>query len=129
MPYAQKTVEFFSKNKSFRIAVSSGGPRNEVILKLKRASLYSFFPVIVSGNDVKRGKLFSDIYLLTVKKLGLEPQECLALEDTQYGLESAKSAGLTCFVIPSEFSKKQDFSKADKIFFSLKEIVEAFIHV
>ncbi|MDI6591795.1 MAG: hypothetical protein QME61_02585 [Patescibacteria group bacterium] len=53
----------------------------------------------------------------------MEPKECLAFEDTQYGIESAKSAGLTCFAIPSEFSKKQDLSKADKIFKTLKEAI------
>jgi beta-phosphoglucomutase-like phosphatase (HAD superfamily) len=64
--------------------------------------------------------------LLATKKLGLKPKECLAFEDTQYGLESAKSAGLICFAIPNKFSKNQDFSKADKIFKNLKEVIEHF---
>ena len=124
MSYAKETVEFFVKNKSFKIAVASGGPKDEVILKLKRTNLYNFFPVVVTGSEVKRGKPYPDIYLFCAKKLGLEPKNCLALEDTQYGVESAKSAGLFCFAIPNEYSLKQDFSKADKIFKSLKEVVD-----
>ena len=124
MPYTREAAEFFTKNNKIKLGLASGGPRDEVILKLKRTNLYFFFPVIVSGSDVKRGKPYPDIYLLTAKKLGIEPKKCLALEDTQYGVESAKSAGLFCFAIPNEYSLKQDFSKADKIFKSLKEVVD-----
>jgi len=106
------------------VGLASGGPKDEIILKLKRVNLYYLFPVITSASEVKRGKPFPDIYLLSAERLGLKTEECLALEDTQYGLESAKSAGMTCFAIPSEFSIKQDFSRADKIFNSLEEVVE-----
>ena len=61
-----------------------------------------------------------------IKKLGLKPSECLAFEDTQYGLQSAKDAGTYCFVIPNEYSERQDFSRADKIFTSFKEVVDFF---
>lgn len=125
MPYAREAVKYFS-DKKFKLAVCSGSFKDQTINKLKKTSLYSFFPLIVSGDEVKRGKPYPDIYLLTAKKLSLKPKECLALEDTQYGVESAKSAGLFCFGIPSEFSKKQDFSKADKIFSSLKEVINWF---
>lgn len=125
MPYAREAIKYFL-DKKLKLAVCSGSVKDQTILKLKKKSLYSFFPVIVSGDEVKRGKPYPDIYLLTAKKLGLKPQECLAFEDTQYGLESAKSAGLTCFAVPSEYSKKQDFSKADKIFKNLKGVVEWF---
>jgi len=124
MPYAKEVVKFFAKNNKIKLGLASGGPRDEVILKLKRTNLYSFFPVIVAGSEVKRGKPYPDIYLLTAKKLGIEPKKCLALEDTQYGVESAKSAGLFCFAIPSEFSKKQDFSIADKIFNNLQQVIQ-----
>ena len=123
MPHAKEAVEFFV-NKKMMVGLASGGPKDEIILKLKRVNLYYLFPVITSASEVKRGKPFPDIYLLSAERLGLKTEECLALEDTQYGLESAKSAGMTCFAIPSEFSIKQDFSRADKIFNSLEEVVE-----
>jgi len=123
MPYSKIALNFFSR-KYKKIAIASTGFKDEVILKLKKSGLFHYFSTIVSRDEVKRGKPYPDIYLLAVKKLKLKPKECLAFEDTQYGLESAKSAGLTCFAIPSEFSKKQDFSKADKIFKNLKEIIK-----
>lgn len=120
MPYARETIEFFI-NRDIKVAVAGGAPRDEVIIKLKRTKLYSFFKTIVSGSDVKKGKPNPDIYLLAVKKLGLRPENYLVFEDTQYGLEAAKSAGLFCLAIPNEFSEKQDFSKADGIFSNLKK--------
>ena len=107
-----------------KVAIATGGPKDEIILKLKKINLYSLFSVITSSSEVKRGKPFPDIYLLSAERLGLKPEECLALEDTQYGLEAAKSAGLNCFAIPSKFSQKQDFSRADKIFNNLEEVIK-----
>jgi len=124
LPYARESVEFFSK--IAKIAVASGGPKDEVILKLKRVNLYNYFPIITAGNEVKRGKPFPDIYLLAAQRLILNPEDCLAFEDTEYGLAAAKSAGLTCFAIPSEFSVKQSFSKADKIFKDLGGVINYF---
>lgn len=125
LSYAKEAIEFFI-NKKMKIAIASGGPKDEIILKLKRTNLYSLFPVITSSGEVERGKPFPDVYLLSAERLELKPEECLALEDTQYGLESAKSAGLTCFAIPGEFSAKQDFSKADKILKNLGEVINFF---
>jgi len=125
MAFAKNVIKFFI-DKGIKIGVASGGPKNEITLKLKRTKLLQFFDIIISRDDVKNGKPFPDIYELTVKKLKLKPKECVALEDTEYGVISAKAAGLTCFAIPNEFSKKQNFSKADKIFSSLKDVIEEF---
>lgn len=122
MPFAKEAVEYFH-HKNFKLACASGGPRDEVVLKLKKVDLLSLFQYVISGSDVKKGKPFPDIYLLAAKSLGLNPEQCLAFEDTQYGVASAKSAGLVCFAIPNEFSYKQDFSQADGVFTNLKEAI------
>jgi len=58
-----------------------------------------------------------------MKRFNLWGNQCLAVEDTEPGLESAKQAGAFCFIIPTEFSLGQDFSKADKILTSLKDLI------
>lgn len=126
MPLAQEAVEYFISNPQFKIALCSGGDREEVITKLEKNDFVKYFSVIVAGSDVPRSKPYPDIYLLAIEKLELKPEECLAFEDTQYGLEAAKSAGVNCFAIPNEYSIKQDFSKADKVIPSLKEVIEFF---
>lgn len=120
MLYARESIKFFA-DRGIKFAICSGGPKNEVLLKLRRCDLK--VDIVVTRSDVKRGKPYPDIYLLAAKLLGVEPKECVVIEDTQYGLESAKSAGMLCLVIPNEFSKKQDFSRADAILNNLKEAV------
>ncbi len=122
MPYAKEAVEYFH-HKNLKLACASGGPRDEVVLKLKKVDLFSLFQSVISGSDVKKGKPFPDIYLLAAKKMGLKPEQCLAFEDTQYGVASAKAAGLICYAIPNEFSQEQDFSQADGVFTNLKEAI------
>lgn len=124
MPYAKKAVAFFAKETKVNLALASTGIKQMVLMKLKKTGLYNFFSVIITGDDVKRGKPYPEIYLRAVKKLKLKPKDCLALEDTQFGVESAKSAGLFCFAIPNEYSRTQNFSRADKVFKNLKEAIE-----
>lgn len=122
MKHAKESVEYF-KNIGLKIAVCTSGSSKETQIKLEKVGLFNEFDSISCRNDVKRGKPFPDLYLNAAKKLNLKPSKCLAFEDTQYGVESAKSAGLYCIAIPNEFSAKQDFSKADKIFSNLEEAV------
>jgi HAD superfamily hydrolase (TIGR01509 family) len=120
MPYAKQTVAYFLK-KGFKLAAASGSPKDEALLKLKRTGLLPLLRSVTGSNEVKRGKPFPDIYLHAAKLLDVNPTFCLSFEDTQYGVEAAKAAGLSCFAVPNEFSQKQDFSKADKVFKNLKE--------
>ena len=108
------------------MGLCTSGSKNEVVCKLKKKDLCDRFDIIVTKDDVLRGKPFPDVYLEGMKRLGLKGFECLAIEDTEHGLESAKSAGAFCFVVPQEFSKKQNFSKADKILNSLEDLVAFF---
>jgi len=123
MPYAKEAVEFFSNHPSLLIGLCTSGSNNESIYKLKRNNLDNKFDVIVTKDDVLKGKPAPDIYLEAIKRLGVKDIECLAIEDTEHGLESAKRAGSFCFVVPQEFSMGQDFSKADKVLESLKDLI------
>jgi HAD superfamily hydrolase (TIGR01509 family) len=123
MVFAIEAVQYFQNHK-YKLACASGSPKDEAVLKLKKTGLFPLFHKVVAGSDVSRGKPYPDIYLHAVSVLKLNPEVCLAFEDTQYGVEAAKSAGLFCIAIPNEYSLKQDFSKADKVFNNLKEVVE-----
>lgn len=125
MPYAQEAVEFLA-NKFKKFALCSSGDRKEILIKLRLDNLTKYFPIVIAGDDVERPKPYPDIYLLSVEKLGLKPEKCVAIEDTQYGLQAAKDAGLYCIAIPNEYSATQDFSRADKIFSSLKDVIDLF---
>lgn len=123
LPFAVEALEFLM-SKGVELAVVSGGTREEVEIKLNRSGLGFLFKFIVSGDDVKKGKPEPDVYLYGTRKINLLPGECIVFEDTQYGVESAKLAGLICLAIPNEFSDKQDFSKADAVCNNLREAAE-----
>lgn len=126
MPFAKEAVEFFKNNHKLKLGLCSGGNLAEIMLKLKNNNFDQYFDIITGGDQVKIGKPNPDIYLLCAEKLGVAPEECLAIEDTMYGLKAAKDAGMTCYAVPNQYSKNQDFSRADKILNSLNDLIAEF---
>lgn len=91
---------------NFRLAklplgIVSGAMRQEVDMVLERSNLKQYFSIIVTGDEITTSKPDPEGYLLGAKKLGemfpeldLQPQECLAIEDTPVGMQAAKRAGM-----------------------------------
>ena len=125
MPYAQEAVRFF-KERGFLLGLCTGGVKQEVCIKLGSGKMEKCFSTIVTADDVVSNKPAPDVYLKAMDELGVLPSQCLAVEDTETGMLAAKNAGAFCFAVPNTFSKYQDFSKADKVVSSLKELVEYF---
>lgn len=85
-----------------KLAVVSGAIRSEVELVLNRTTLAQHFTVIVAGDDLNTSKPAPDGYLLAVEclnqhypSLQLQPEECLAIEDTPAGIQAAKQAEIS----------------------------------
>ena len=81
-----------------------------------------------SAQFVKRGKPAPDIYLHAAQQLGLDPKQCLALEDSRAGTQAALAAGMTCYTVPDlSHSKASDFDGInDNIFASLVDVLDEF---
>ncbi len=122
MPYAKEALDYFSK-KDLKIGLCTSGSRKGTEAKLKKAGLGKYFDSIVTVSEVEHGKPAPDEYLLCAERLGVDPEDCLAIEDTQCGLCSAKDAGMKVYVVTTEFSEGHDFSRADKVLKSLKEFI------
>lgn len=75
------------------VAVVSAALRDEIEPVLRSSELWDLFAVILSQDDVTRGKPDPQPYLLAAERLGLPPEELLVLEDTDVGVASAKAAG------------------------------------
>jgi beta-phosphoglucomutase family hydrolase len=82
------------KNLGLKLAVASSSPRNQINFMLEKTGILDFFDVIISGDSLKRGKPHPDIFLITAEKLGLEPEECVVIEDSRNGIMAGKSAGM-----------------------------------
>jgi len=76
------------------LAVASSSRRERLDLTLERSGLGRYFDAVVSGDEVEHGKPAPDVYLLAAQRLGVRPEECLAVEDTGHGAASAAAAGM-----------------------------------
>jgi beta-phosphoglucomutase-like phosphatase (HAD superfamily) len=84
--------------------------------------LLKFFDFYLTREDYTRSKPSAEPYLLALQKSGQKPQDVLVIEDSQRGLNAAKAAGLTCWVIPGHHTSEQDFVEADRILLNINEI-------
>jgi HAD superfamily hydrolase (TIGR01509 family) len=84
-----------------KLAIVTGGDRDHFALAHATSGVLSYFDVIVTSDDCSNGKPHPEPYLTAIRKLGVDAQQCLAVEDTPRGLASAISAGVPCVVVPT----------------------------
>lgn len=83
-----------------------------------------YFSAFVTAESVKRGKPEPDCYLLGCEKLGVEPSESYALEDSVNGIKAAKAAGCQPIMIPDLISPPADIQPLTRIFPSLSSVID-----
>lgn len=86
---------------------------NLVVEKLLGRERRSRFDAILAGDVVSKKKPDPEIYNLALKRLSLEPSECVVVEDSRNGLLAAKAAGMYCVITTNSYTKDEDFAKAD----------------
>lgn len=84
----------------------------EVIRAAMGKEFLDSLATICAGNDVENMKPHPDVYLPAAAQCGIAPADCLVLEDTSHGLQSALAAGMICVVTPSELARKNYFNGA-----------------
>ena len=67
----------------------------------------SIFSALVTGSDVERKKPFPDIYLEGARRIGMDPKDCLVVEDAISGVNAAHAAGMDAAAVPTTFSKEE----------------------
>jgi len=112
---AEKTVLFEDAAKIVRtaaarcqLAIASGARRDEILHILKKASLENCFSTIISAEDVKFGKPHPEPFSFAHEKLmkgdpSLKASECVAIEDSLGGIQSAHEAGMRCLAIAHSY--------------------------
>ena len=86
---------------SFTLGVASSSNRPLIDAVLEGAGLAAGFAVVVSSEEVARGKPAPDVYLEAARRLGVEPARCAAVEDSSNGLRAARAAGLRVIAFPN----------------------------
>jgi beta-phosphoglucomutase family hydrolase len=95
------------KSKGFKLAVGSSGPPENVELLLSQLKIKSFFDVIITADDVKKGKPEPDVFLHAAKILNINPQNCIVVEDAPVGLKAAKRAGMISIALTTTHNKAE----------------------
>ncbi len=103
------------------LGLASNSPRRLIDTALASAGLTDAFGAIVSSDDVEHAKPAPDIYLEACRRLGVDPADALALEDSASGIAAAKAAGMACIAVP-QFAEA-DVRAADRVIDSLEELL------
>lgn len=100
------------KKDNIKIAIISSSKNCRPILK--KIGLTALFEVIITGNDIVKGKPDPEIFLTVAQKLSFSPEECVVFEDAVLGVEAAKRAGMKCVGI-DRYSSPERLKKADLV--------------
>ncbi|MFF8387145.1 HAD family hydrolase [Streptomyces kanasensis] len=82
------------------MAVASGSSRTAIGAVLAGTGLAGYFPVLVSAEEVPRGKPEPDVFLEAARRLGADPADCVVVEDAPPGAAAAHAAGMRCVAVP-----------------------------
>ncbi|MFD6391536.1 HAD family hydrolase [Nocardia sp. NPDC060259] len=84
----------------WKLGLASSSPRTLIDLVLAKSGLLEYFSAILSTEEIGRGKPAPDVYLTVAQRLGVDPKDCTAVEDSTNGLISAHSAGMRLIAGP-----------------------------
>jgi len=111
MPGARETLRYFVAQ-GVQTAIVSGSAAPVVATTVSSHGLEHLISAVVSGHDVRENKPAPDCYQLAMEKLGVDPAECIAVEDTESGLAAAVAAGITCIAVSSPMTKNHNLQQA-----------------
>jgi beta-phosphoglucomutase len=124
-------VEFIrSAASEVPIAIASGALRHEILEVLEAAKINNLFACVVAAGDTPESKPSPAPYLLAFEQLcqktggDLDPQRCVAIEDSRWGLESARGAGLRCVGVTTSYAA-DELQAAELVVGGLTELTVA----
>jgi HAD superfamily hydrolase (TIGR01509 family) len=104
------------------MGVVTSSRRDHFDLIHEQTGLLKYFDFVLTAADYPRVKPFPDPYLAAVARSGVGAARCLAIEDSERGLEAATLAGVRCIVVPTALTRGSRFAKAHRVLASVSEI-------
>jgi len=103
------------KRRGIRLAIGSSSTEKLVNYILNKLNITRMFDRVITAEDVQHSKPNPEIFLKAANQLGMNPSQCLVIEDSKLGVEAAKSGGMKCIGYYNPHSGNQDLSKADAV--------------
>ncbi len=88
----------------------------------EQTGLLQYFDFVLTAGDYPRTKPHPDPYLAAVARSGVDADACIAIEDSERGLEAATAAGVRCIVVPTHLTRGGKFERALRVLGSVREI-------
>lgn len=120
---AQAIIEWAS-HQGIPYCIASSSPMTIIEASVNAQGWTDLIPHLYTADAVPKGKPAPDVYLYAAEQLGVNPEECLALEDSPNGARSAVAAGMTCYVVPDSHSTPEKFADiTPHVFNSLDDVL------
>jgi HAD superfamily hydrolase (TIGR01509 family) len=99
----------------YRMAIVTSSEPEPFTAVHARAGIRHHFELVLTRDQYDNAKPDPEPYRRAVERLGVAPERCLVVEDSERGLRAAKAAGLTCWVVPTELTRDGRFAAADAV--------------
>ncbi len=106
-----------------QMGIVTGSLRDHFDIVHAQTNLLPFFDFVLAREDYEEAKPHPDAYLTAMRLHGLQPDDCVVVEDSERGCIAAAAAGLRVLAVPNALSKYGDFSSAYKILNSVRDVV------
>jgi beta-phosphoglucomutase family hydrolase len=109
-------------NHGVPIALASSSSLTNIHLVLRKFSIGKYFKALASGEEVALAKPNPAVFLLAAQRLGVNPSNCVVIEDSTNGVLAAKAAGMACVGLQSDVSLGQNLTTAELVVSSLTNL-------
>ncbi len=118
------------QKQNLKLAVASSSPLHLIDFVVNYFNISQYFHHIQSSESTESGKPHPAVYLAAAKALGVQPADCLAIEDSINGLKAAKSAGMRVIALPDiHLIEMAEYNMADRIIPCLTDFKEEFLQL
>ena len=126
IPYITELMWDLHRN-GIKLIIASSSSAAAIESVMNSLGINGIFDGYISGMNMKHPKPAPDIFLAAANKLGVEPSECLVIEDSCHGVTAAAAAGITSIGFVNPNSGKQDLSKAAMLIEGFEEVDYSFL--
>ena len=104
---AYELLDYLKAN-GYKIALATSTNAPRVDRHLIMSDMKKYFDAVVTGDTVPNGKPAPDIFLIAAQRLGVEPAECMGVEDSFNGVRAVKTAGMYTVMVPDMIAPTEE---------------------
>jgi len=94
-----------------KIALATMSGRKVVDKLLSEKRIGGYFDVVVSADEIVNPKPDPEVFLVSAAKLGVDPEDCVVVEDSVFGVRAAKAANMKCIAVPSGAYSREELQE------------------